>query len=173
MDAGIYKHVRCLRSLPDTRSESGGPVACSDSGGPDTRSESGDTARYITIRSVERSPAMADPVHGDAGSGIVHSPGRPVARVHASCSINMDTRDWEVGCSLDCLTTPVHRINEDDTDEIIIHIKYRRDASGRRICTMTTILEAVTGDTFSMTATTDPAVVSPTHVSGKGTGKGY
>jgi len=97
---------------------------------------------------------------------------RPMARVVATCSINMETKDWEVGCSLENLTTPVHRINEDDTEEIIIQIKYRRDSFGSRICTMTTVVEAVTGDVFSMTATTDQSIAHPLHVSGKGSGKG-
>jgi len=89
-------------------------------------------------------------------------------RVLATCSYDGENHHWDVGVSRDSLTIPVHRLAEIDTDSIVLHIKYRRDSVNRRVCTMTSILEAVTGDVFCMHATPDAKDIQPVYVTGKG-----
>jgi len=61
---------------------------------------------------------------------------------------------WSVGCGTDNLSVPTYEIVDAEVDDIKICVKYFLTPDGRRVCSMSTIVDTVAGDQLRMVANT-------------------
>ena len=78
---------------------------------------------------------------------------------------------WSVGCGRDTLTVPTYEIDDAEVDNIKIRVKYFRTPDGRRVCSMSTIVDTVAGDQLRMVANTAEIDGQLVFTAGKGSGK--
>lgn len=97
-------------------------------------------------------------------------PPEPTRRVMAVVAVGNDGI-WSVGCGTDNLTVPTYEIVDTEVDDIKICVKYFRTADGRRVCSMSTIVDTVAGDQLRMVANTAEMDGQLVFTSGKGSGK--
>jgi len=104
-------------------------------------------------------------------SPVVNVPPVLTKRVMAVVAVGNDGL-WSVGCGRDIMTVPTYEIDDTDVDDIKIRVKYFRVSDGRRVCTMSTIVDTVVGDQLRMVANTEEVDGQLVFTAGKGSGEG-
>jgi len=104
-------------------------------------------------------------------SPVVNVPPVLTKRVMAVVAVGNDGL-WSVGCGRDIMTVPTYEIDDTEVDDIKIRVKYFRMSDGRRVCTMSTIVDTVVGDQLRMVANTEEVDGHLVFTAGKGSGEG-
>jgi hypothetical protein len=135
---------------------------------PRTRLRREELGVHLDSPSPDPSPSPSPMAAADTPDAEM--PPEPTRRVLAVVAVGNDGI-WSVGCGRDHLTVPTYEIDDAEVDDIKIRVKYFRTPDGRRVCSMSTIVDTVAGDQLRMVANTDEMDGQLVFTAGKGSGK--